>query len=375
MKNIALFLVITLLASCSQMTTKSPAEQIKQKQVEISKLNQEINELKKLIKTETTDKTEKKAVNVKILTVEAQDFNHYFQSTGKIEAIEAAFISPEMNGQIDKIYVEEGQRVQKGQKLAKIKTDILESTIEELKTSLELTELIYEKQKRLFEQKVGSELEYLRAKNNMESLRKRIKTSESQMDLAYIKAPISGIIDNIFSKEGELAIPGSQLMQLVNLSEVKLNINVPDKYLSVIHKNDPVVIEFPAYPDLLMDEKIDRIGNVINDQNLTFEVNISFPNEDEKFKPNTLAIARFNDYSQENAIVLPSILIKEDLIGSYVYTAVNKNGKLTAIKKYVKTSKSYENQTLISSGLSFGDKVISEGYNMVSDGQFIQINQ
>jgi RND family efflux transporter MFP subunit len=375
MKKIALFaLAASILFACNPNDPERLKQQITSKKSSVVKLEKEIEELEKTLSSVQGKKAHNlKATKVRIKKMSPEVFNHYFEASGKVEAIESAFISPEMNGQIQKIYVHEGERVKKGDRLAKLNTTIIENSISELETSLELAEVVYEKQKRLFENNVGSEIEFLQSKNNMEALKKRILTTKSQLELAFIEAPIEGIIDNIFLKEGELAVPGMQLMQLINLNQVKLNVDVPDSYLPVIKEGDLASISFPAYPDMILNEPVTRIGNVINDQNLTFEVNFTFPNHEEIFKPNTLSIVRFNDYTNENALTLPSLIVKQDISGSYVYIATTENNAKVAIKKYVTTGKSYGDLTVITEGLNTGEEVIIEGYNLVSDGQQIDI--
>ena len=303
-----------------------------------------------------------------------QPFEHYFEAHGSVESISEAFISPEINGQIKEVKVREGNRVQKGQLLVVLNTSITENTIEEVKTSLELANTVYEKQKRLWDQQVGSELQYLQAKNNKEALESRLKTLQAQLDMAYIRSPIDGIVDEIFSKKGELAIPGMQLMQIVNLSNLYINAEISESYLSMINKGDIVKLTFPSYPDLEMDVPIHRVGNVINPQNRSFTIQLKINNRQEMLKPNILAIIKIMDFSTESALVVPTIILKQDIKGTYMYVADKDDDGYHARKVYVETGISYQDKSIIVNGLKPGQKIITKGYNLVSDGTKIKMS-
>ena len=309
-------------------------------------------------------------VTVKKLAIEK--FDHYFLANGSVEAVNDAFISPEISGQIKKIQVKEGQRVKEGELLVSLNSDVTESAIAEVKTGLELARTIYEKRKGLWEKKIGSEVQYLEAKTNKESLENKLKTLNVQLEMAKIKAPFSGIVDEIFMKEGEMAIPGMRLILLVNLKKVYLNADVSEAYLSRIAKGDTVEVTFPSYPEMTVDTVIHRTGNVVKSQNRTFLVQLKLDNEDEKLKPNILGLIKMKDFSVNEALVVPSITIKNDLQGSYLYVVEKKDGKTLARKTYVKPGISEAGRTMITEGLEPGLQVIVEGYNLVKNG--IEIN-
>lgn len=321
----------------------------------------------------TTGNPAEAALLVTVKKLAYERFDHYFLANGSVEAVNEAFISPEMNGQVKKVHVKEGQRVRQGDLLVDLNSDVIRSSVEEVKTSLELAKTIYEKRKGLWEKKIGSEVEYLQAKSNHESLENRLKSLEAQLEMCSIKAPISGIVDDIFIKEGELAVPGLQLIRLVNLSEVYINADVSEAYLSNFHKGDEVHVTFPSYPDKSVDTVIYRTGNVVKAQNRTFLVQLKLHNPDESLKPNVLALIRMNDYTAPRALVVPAIIIKNDLKGSYVYVAEQEGGKTLANKKYVKTGKSESGNTMITEGLEPGQQVIVEGYNLVKNGLEVTI--
>ena len=319
------------------------------------------------------DKTEKYKVPVSVKTIDYEIFKNYFEASGTVEAIYDAFISPEISGQIKKIHIMEGERVIKGAILVTLNTNVIQKGIDEVKIALELAETVYNKQKELWDQKIGSEIQYLTAKTNKESLEKKLKTIEAQSEMAIIKAPFDGIVDEIFQKEGELAIPGMRIMQLVNLSKLNINADVSEAYLSKIKKGDSVLVEFPSYPEIKINVPVYRTGNVVKPQNRTFKVQLKINNQKEKLKPNIIAILHINDYSNDSAFVVPSIIIKKDIKGDFIFLAEKQEENYIAKKMYIETGRSYKAQTEILKGVKKGQKVIINGYNMVSTGTEISI--
>jgi len=305
-----------------------------------------------------------------------ETFEHFFSANGTIEAVHDAFISSEISGQIKAIHVTEGQRVKKDQLLVSLNSDITESAIAEVKTGLELARTVYEKRKGLWEKNIGSEIQYLEAKTNKESLENKLKTLQAQLDMAKIKAPINGIVDRIFKKEGEMSIPGLQLIQLVNLNKVYVNADVSETYLAKINNGDMAEVSFPSYPGLTVETTIHRTGQVVKTKNRTFLVQVLLDNQDEKLKPNMVAVVKMKDFSSDSALVVPSIIIKNDLKGSYVYVTENQeNGKLLARKKYVTPGMSEGSHTIITQGLTPGQQVIIKGYNLVKNGMEVQVEK
>lgn len=339
MKKILSFAIIALLAACSTTTEKATE--------------------KKEIITKTP---------VTVAKLQNKEFNHFIQVSGTVEAIHSAFISPEINGQIKKIFVEEGERVTKGQILAKLNTSIMDNGIEELKTSLELAKTVYKKQKQLWQKEIGSEIQYLQAKNNKESLENKIKTLKAQQEMAILKAPINGIIDEIFQKVGELGIPGMQMMQIVNLDNLYINADIAESHIADIKKGDEVMLSFPAYPGMEMKVPVFRIGNIINPANRTFKVQLKIKNQNEKLKPNLIALILINDFSEELALVVPSMIIKQDINGSYLYVIEKTDNKNIARKKYIKTGMSFNEKTMITGGVEAGELIVTKGYTLISDG-------
>jgi RND family efflux transporter MFP subunit len=207
----------------------------------------------------------------------------------------------------------------------------------------------------------------------MERMQDQLKTLQSQLDLSIITSPINGIVDKIEVKEGELAMPGAPMMHIVNLDEFYLNVEVSESYIPFLKKGDPVQVNLMAYGDLTLDAPIFRIANIINPENRSFEVNIKMKNYQNKIKPNMLADAKFKDFESEKAIVVPSLLVKKDFNGEYVFIAVKADDNIVAKKVYVETGKSIANTTMVVSGLTEGDRLIVKGYNQVVEGSLLSI--
>lgn len=312
-----------------------------------------------------------KAIKVTLQQVLPKKFEHHFDVSGIIKAEQEAFISPEMSGQIRKIHVKEGDKVTKGQLLLELNTNVAESGIAEVKTALSLANIMYEKQERLWKQKIGSEIDYLQAKNQVESLEKKLETMKSQKNMGLVYAPFSGIVDKIYVKKGELASPGMRTMILVNLELIDIFADVSEAYIAKIKKGDTVMVRIPAYDTLFYNVPVHRIGNVINQDNRSFEVNIKLTNKDHKLKPNMVVIVQINDYVNDSAIVVPANIVKHEMNKAFLFIAKQTDSTLTAKKKYVKTGVTYDNNTEIISGLNINDKVIIRGYNKVSEGTII----
>lgn len=351
-------------------------EQISEYNQQIVEMSRKVSELERKLEELGEIPQNRIRTPVTVTEIIPQPFDHYFKVNASVEAIQEAMISPETNGQIREIPVRKGQRVRKGQVLARLNTSVIENNIAEVKTSLQLAQTVYNRQKSLWEQEIGSEIQYLEARNNYESLQSRLKSLESQLDMAIMRAPFDGIVDEIFAKEGELAMPGSMVMQILNLRNLYVNADVSESFLPMIDPSDKVILRFSAYPDYEEEVPVHRMGNVINPENRTFRLQLRINNPQEKFKPNMVATMSIKSYTADDALVVPSILIKQDTQGHYLYVAdENEEGDLTAQKVYIERGLSGEGRTMIKSGIKQGDLLINQGHNRVNDGALIAISE
>ncbi|RLD86443.1 MAG: efflux RND transporter periplasmic adaptor subunit [Bacteroidetes bacterium] len=309
---------------------------------------------------------------VSIISPKKSDFKHYIEIQGVVKADKNIEIRPEIGGTIKNILVKEGQRVKKGQVLIQLDDSSIQDNIAELNTQLNLAKTTFERQQRLWDQKIGSEMQYLQAKTQFESLKKSKNTIINQAAKMQIKAPFSGIIDEIFPKRGELASPQLSVIRLVNLDKIYLEADVTETFLPYIKKGNEALINFPSILTEMKSE-IAQVGNVINPNNRSFKTKIKIDNKNNLIKPNLLADIKIKDF-EENGIIIPSSLIQKGKDGNNFVYVINKNdGDFKALKKYIKVSKEYKQESLIIDGLKLNDSLINKGSRIVKDGESVKI--
>lgn len=351
MKNIALIISLTAIISCARDTSDIPGQ----------------------VSEAGSFKEEVKMFPVEVKEVMPESFSRYFEVTGHMEALQDAHISPEINGQIKEVKVKRGARVHKGELLIKLNTEVTEMSIKEVKTSLELARKIYEKQEGLWDQDIGSELQYLEAKNAVESLEARLATLEKQLQMAHVRAPFDGIVDDIMVKQGELASPGMRLVHLINLNSMRVSARVSEAYLNSVHVGDSVELRFSNYPEDLLRVPVKRLGETIDIQTRTFALEVEINNKEEKYKPNMLTSVRIEDYKDDSALVVPSVVLKQDFNGTFLFRINESAQGIVAEKVYVTPGIIVQDLTAVSEGIKAGDRVIVKGYNLVSDGTPVRI--
>ena len=377
MKQIAVIVSLSLLMACGSGGNNSKEAELDSYRKKVEEYTLKIKELEAELETELGDEPEASALAadlpVEIRKMIPEQFSRYFEVRGAMEALEEAYLSAELNGQIQEVRVQRGERVKKGDTIIKLNTDVTEKSIDEVKTNLQLARRIYSKQQELWDQNIGSEIQYLEAKNNMESLEARLATLEKQLAMSYVTAPFSGIIDDIMLKAGELASPGTPLAHLLNLKNMRVSAEVSEAYLDHISKGDLVALRFPNYPDELIEAPVSRLGEVIDPQTRTFSLELELKNPGEKFKPNMLTSVRVWDFRDTHALVVPSHIIREDFQGTFLFRISDENGSPKAQKVYVERGITVQDQTMIIDGLLPGDLVITKGYNLVAEGSSVRI--
>ena len=365
--------IVLLLSGCSQ---KPDAEKIRAKITELKgesfKIEKEISDLEKQL-AELGTKTGAGLIPVQVKEVNPENFNHYLELSAMVEAENDAMVSPEASGQIRKILVNKGQSVRAGQPLVRLTTEIMDNSIMEVKNQLSLAKDIYEKQKALWDQKIGSEVQYLQAKNNKEAMERKLATLRSQLNLSTINAAFSGVVDDIFQKEGELATPGKPVLHLVNPSSIKIKAEASESFIGKIKKGQMVEVRFPSNPDIKLNLPIQRVGNVVDMQTRTFPIEVSYSGNGSHILPKQMASIVLKDFSSNTSFVVPSIIVKNDEKGQFLFVADKTAKGLVAKKVYVKAGVSYQDNSTIERGLKAGDKVIVAGYNQVATGSPVSI--
>lgn len=376
MKNILALALLIGFASCSTNggdDLESKKALLSEKKAELQALEQEINLLSKEI-NDLEPVRKKPATPVEVLEINPKDFTRFVEVQGRVEADDFVNVSSEIGGRITSLLVEEGDYVRKGQLLATTDLETVEKQIAEIETQLELANTVYERQKRLWDQNIGSEIQYLEAKTRMEGLEKSLETLESQISKKNIYAPIGGYVDREFLQEGETASPGMPIIQILNTAEIKVTADIQENFLSAIEKGDSVTVRFPAL-NLSIDETVTQLGRTIDLNNRTFEIQIKTSSRSGQLKPNLLAVIRFKDFQAEDIISVPLDAIHEEVNGNkFVYIVNEESGRFTAKKSYVELGESNVNEVIIASGVRNGDRLITKGSKGISQGELVRIN-
>jgi len=389
MKNIFFLILISLLiTSCGNGNIKSVETLIAEGNLEAIKLKkQEISEQQKILNKELRlldsvihlkDSNSKLAL-VTTLKTEEQPFRYYLDLQGNVMTKQNVLIYPEMNGSLLRVFVTEGQSVTKGQLLATIDDGGLSSQLEQLKTQAALAKTTFERQKRLWEQKIGSEIQYLQAEANYMAVENSVKQAQSQLSKSEIRAPFSGIIDDVIQEQGTVVSPatGQAVFRIVNLSDMYIEVDVPETYLNGVTVGKTVNVYFPVLGDSIT-SKVRQTGNFINPTNRSFKVEIAVPNDKHNIKPNLTARVQINNYSNEKAILIPQSVISENAEGAqyvYIATDVDSNNMATAKKQIIVTGRTQGDHVEVLSGLNPGVEVILEGARNIRENQQVKILQ
>ena len=311
---------------------------------------------------------------VQVVSVTPSQFDHYIQVQGSVKSDQLISIFPEFSGVIKNIYVKSGDDVKKGQSLIKIDDGGLKEQLSQLEIKYELTKTTFERQKRLWEQKIGSEIQFLETKSMFEAQKQAINQLKKQIQKTLIQAPFSGTIDNVIVKLGEVVYPGrSNLMMLLNMDNLYVESNVPEKYISSIKTGNKVVLEFPLIGKSVS-STVRQSGNYIHPINRTFKIEIDVKTNDFEVKPNLNSKVKINDYSNEKALMINQNIISVDSNNKeYVYKLYTKNNKDYVSKTTIETGKNDGKNIEVISGLSQGDLIVSEGIRKLVDNSRVKI--
>lgn len=345
------------------------------KKTELEKLKKEEVKLKSRIEALETELNSGKnqltgGISVSVLALKPEVFKNYIDVQGRVDAEENIGLSTEMPGTITKINVKVGDQVNKGDVLAETDARIINKSIADLQINTDLVNLIYEKQKNLWEQKIGTEVQFLQAKTNKESIIKKMEILQQQLTMTKIISPINGTIDAIDIKTGQLAAPGMPAIRVINFSNLKIKAEVAESYASKIKKGTEVVVHFPDRNDSIV-SKINFVARTINNNSRSFNVEVLL-DPTKEYLPNMVAKLNINDYQSPKSVIVISVksILKDENNAAYVYVASDKIAK----KQIVKLGKVYNGKAEITEGLSEGDILVIAGYDLINEGDAIIYN-
>jgi RND family efflux transporter MFP subunit len=327
-------------------------------------------DLTKIEETLATLDTKKEEALVSVLTLKDTVFNHYLDIQGNVNTKENILVQPEFQGTLVELNVKAGQRVSKGQILGRVDDAGLSQQVASLENQYAFAKTTFERQKNLWNQKIGSEIQYLQAQTQMISAQRGVAQIKAQLSKTVIKAPFSGTIDEVFVEKGQVVAPSAQgLMRIVNLSNMYVSTSVPETYIGKLKIGTQVDV-FLASLGKTYKGKVRQIGSFLNPSNRSFGIEVSVPNPDNLLRPNQVAKLKIIDYVNTNSVVIPTSIIQEDSEGNkFVFTATKVNGKTGIAKKaIVKLGQSSDNGTEILSGLAADDVIVTEGANAISEG-------
>lgn len=355
--------------SKEQMQQKRDAlqDQLKQIESDIALLDSSLGQF--------TSEENQSEILVSLLPVKDTIFSHFLELQGTVKTEQNITLNAEYGGVLQKIHVSKGQNVQRGQLLASIEDGGISQQLAQLKIQAELAKTTFERQERLWQNKIGSEMQYLQAKSTYESQKSAVEQMQRQVAKASIYAPFSGVIDDVITDVGSVVAPGTPILRLVNLSNMYLEAEIPEQYISSVKKGTQAKVDISVLNNQL-DTKVSQVSNFINPANRSFKVEIQLPNQKQEIKPNMTARLQVKDYQNDSAILLPLDVISENAEGEqFLFIAkkgANEN-QLVAERVVITTGKTQGGFTEILSGVSKGDNIIKEGARSVQDGQRISV--
>ena len=385
MKKLATLLILLLFVQCepkdkkkfSDIMSEGSLEEIQLlKTTHVKTINQLKKELEQLNEVLLSKDQTQRYVLIGSIELEEEIFEHFVSFQGSIETDKNIVIYPEIPGLLKKIHVTEGQQVTQGDLLAELSDGGLIDQFEQFKLQLKLAKTTYNRQKRLWNQKIGSEIQFLQAKTTYLSLQKSVSQMNDQVTKTKITAPFDGIVDHIIADSGSNLSPGiTPIMRVINLDQMKVAAEIPEMHLPNIQKNTSAIVYIPVL-GIQFNEVVASVGNFINPNNRSFRVEISINNENGALKPNMTAEIKVNDYKNPEAILVPIKDILENQNGkSYVYLLeVSDEAKdiYKVVKTFVKLGKASDNKIEIIEGLEAGDKIVEEGIRLIKDQQLVK---
>lgn len=312
------------------------------------------------------------AVTVSVVDAKEDIFRHYIQVQGTVDGDQNIAVSPQIPGIVSAVYVKEGSPVKKGQLLAEIDSQVLMQSISEVNTQLDLARTIFEKQSALWDKKIGSEIQYLQAKVNKESLENRVKTMKEQLKMAQILSPIDGTVESVPLRVGQLASPGlpNSIIRVINMSVAKITADVSETYASRIKNGNSVVVSFPDTGEEI-ETKLNFTSRFIDPTNRTFKVECKVSSREVELRANMIAYVKIKDYTNEKAFCLPVSYIQSNQDGKFIYIAKQKGNEWIAEKRSIKIGMDYNGIAEVLEGINAGEKIITAGFQSLNAGEKI----
>ena len=371
-KLVYILFVVFMATACKESSDidKKKAAYEKAK-TELAEQKAKVHELKTELEKEGVLQVNDNRSLVTTFTLNESVFKHSIEVRGTVKARGNITISPEMPARVTKVLVKEGQKVKLGETLLTQDAKVLENNIAELRTSLSLARTIYVRQKKLWDKNIGSEVQYLKAKNDKNSLERKLVTAKSQLQKTIITAPFSGVIDRLDVRVGQNIQPGQPIIRLVSLADMYIKANVSESYVGKFSPKQEVDILFPATGETIK-AKISAIGQVIEPKNRTFELEIII-DSNQKIKPNMLAVIKVSDYENNKAYTIPTNIVFTDSKGVFVYQLKKAEGKDVAIRTDVELGLTAGTKTEVLAGLTEGDIIIDKGIYDISNGSQVKI--
>ena len=375
MKKVLLIVPLAFMAACSQPAVEGDLQTLTAQRDSIKTvvdgLNAQIIDLDAAIAAlDTTASYDA----VTAFEVNPDLFYHYFEVFGTVEADKSINLFPLNSGKVERIHVKAGQKVSQGQLLVSLDTDLMESSLKELETALALAQTVFNKQQKLWiDEQIGSEIQYLQAKNNYDALVQKLQTLKEQMAMSEVRAPFAGTIDEVFAKVGELAAPQMPAVRLVNTSGVYVKADVPESYANRVKVGTAANVAFTSM-DFEVAAEVLQVGQFIQEGNRTFSINVSLPADPGTVKPNQMVHVALQDYWNDAALAVPSSLIQQDVEGNdFVFVLEHKDTYSEVAKVMVETGLSYEGRTEIKSGIEAGTQLVDKGSRSVRTGQRVHV--
>jgi len=387
MKKIYAFVILTsVLISCGEekknttedIVSSGTLKELTAKKKEITTNLEAVNkDLAAINRAISKKDTLQKLPLVTTITAKAEVFKHYIELQGSVKTKQNILVYPEMPGILKSIAVKEGQKVSKGQLLAMINDGGLSNQVAQLAATTQLAKTMFERQKRLWDQKIGSEMQFLQTKTNYKAQKNSLEQLKKQQSKAAIRAPFSGVIDDIFKEEGTVIAPGigAEVFRIINLDKMYIEAEVPESYITSVKKNKEVTVNFPVL-DKTLNSKITQVGSFINPNNRSFKIEIPVINKDGNVKPNLTAKLQINDYTDKKAVLIPQSLISENANGAqFVYIIKDKKANKEAITEriIIVTGKTQGDLIEVLENLPIGTEIIEEGARSVNNGQAVKV--